>query len=742
MKLRTATVLRALVLLALGASNVSHADWAASTSARVVRAAPANLQVQAQNPPSFTWAMHTTKPATYVVELTRSGAAPETFTVDRNWMLPSAVLPAGTYSWRVRPGTSNDWSSPRSFVIDATSKTFVVPDNATLRARIVAKAHPRGLAPSVIPRAQWTAAMVAERGTGLTDLTGGTYRRMTSVPVYTDANWPLDTTGVITAAVNTQIQNMRWAIMDMTRQMEATSMLWRITKDKNLLNEAIKRGNQLAALSPTGPTGYKAADQECRSITLALAKAVDFLGPDLDATTKARWLKVIEARAEQIYAAFQTPDGGMDQFPFDSHGQAAQGYLALVSVLTLGDIPAADKWFNFAFRNYVHSIYPWSGSEGGFANGTSYGQHAALTSLALWQPIAAATSVNIFEKPWAEGFMKSFMHFQPPGSVTHTFGDEHEQAPMPTELKGFASRFATPEAAWYTKNLVGAEDPLTLLQAPFPLPVASVTTSKVPSNGALYPSIGWAAMHSDLGDRARTSIYFKSSPYGSYNHSHADQNSLLVSSGGRPLLIETGWYDWYGSPLWNDWYRQTKAHNAITYDGGKGQTVLGNYDVQLTRNGSISSFATTAGMDYVEGDATPAYDSALTRAKRQIWYLRTQDLAIVRDTLASATARSFEWNLHAPVVMSIANNVATITNVDRSLCVRPVTSDMTLEKRAGAPSKPGTIEDHAAFVKPAATTAEFLVVLDVGCKNPKISLTPTATGRTLTVGATSITLPK
>ena len=742
MKLRTATVLRALVLVALGVSNVSHADWAASTSARVVRAAPANLQVQAQNPPSFTWAMHTTKPATYVVELTRSGAAPETFTVDRNWMLPSAVLPAGTYSWRVRPGNSNDWSSPRSFVIDATSKTFVVPDNASLRARILAKPHPRGLAPSVIPRAQWTPAMVAERGTGLTDLTGGTYRRMTSVPVYTDANWPLDTTGVITAAVNSQIQNMRWAIMDMTRQMEATSMLWRITKDRNLLNEAIKRGNQLAALSPTGPTGYKSADQECRSITLALAKAVDFLGPDLDATTKARWLKVIEARSEQIYAAFQTPDGGMDQFPFDSHGQAAQGYLALVSVLTLGDIPAADKWFNFAFRNYVHSIYPWSGSEGGFANGTSYGQHAALTSLALWQPIAAATGVNIFEKPWAEGFMKSFMHFQPPGSVTHTFGDEHEQAPMPTELKGFASRFATPEAAWYTKNLVGAEDPLTLLQAPFPLPVASVATSKVPSNGALYPSIGWAAMHSDLSDRARTSIYFKSSPYGSYNHSHADQNSLLVSSGGRPLLIETGWYDWYGSPLWNDWYRQTKAHNAITYDGGKGQTVLGNYDVQLTRNGSIASFATTAGMDYVEGDATPAYDAALTRAKRQIWYLRTQDVAIVRDTLTSATARSFEWNLHSPVVMSIANNVATITNVDRSLCVRPVTSDMTLQKRAGAPSKPGTIEDHAAFVKPAATSAEFLVVLDVGCKNPKIALTPTATGRTLTVGTASITLPK
>ena len=34
-------------------------------------------------------------------------------------------------------------------------------------------------------------------------------------------------------------------------------------------------------------------------------------------------------------------------------------------------------------------------------------------------------------------------------------------------------------------------------------------------NAAVFPVIGWAAMHSDLRDPRRTSVYFKSSPYGS-----------------------------------------------------------------------------------------------------------------------------------------------------------------------------------------------------------------------------------
>lgn len=745
MNFNVASILRGVLLLGCGIAAPSYADWATSPLARVTRAAPANAQIQAQNPPSFSWAMHPSNPAAYVLEIRRTdlaGAPLQTFTTDRTWYLPLAALAPGAYSWRVRPSTTTDWSTARPFYVDASaSKPFLVPDTAALKARIAQRAHPRGLAED-IAKVKWSAAKQAERNPAVNVLVGQVQWRAKSIPIYKDSDWPLVTSGAMTAAGNVQVSQIRWAMGDVTRQLEAAALLWRVTGDRQYLNEAVTRGGQLAALSPTGPTSLANSDQENRLIALTLAKAFDFLGSDLDSASRASWLKAIEGRTAPIYDSLKVSNGILDQYPFDSHGVVAQGYVALISALTLGDIPAAEKWFDFSFRAYVNSIYIWSGPEGGFANGTSYGQHMALTSLFVWQPLANATGVNLFEKPWSAGFLRMFMYFQPPGSPTHVFGDEHETAPIPTELKGFASRLASPEAAWYVRNLVGEEDALTLAQAPWPLPVASVTTATPPPNAALFSSIGWVAMHSSLALRDRTSVYFKSSPYGSFNHSHADQNSIVLVSGGRPLLTEAGWYDWYGSPLWNDWYRQTKAHNAVTFDGGKGQLAVG-FDTLLSRNGKINSFATTPGLDYAEGDATAAFDGALTLNKRQLWYLRGTDVLVVRDTLASATARAFEWNMHAIVPMTVATDGGVvIQNADRNVCISSVTGDTTFVKKTGGASKTGTYEDHAAFVKKPATSAEFLVVLDVGCKKPKISLVPTATGRSLTVGTFSMALPK
>ena len=241
-----------------------------------------------------------------------------------------------------------------------------------------------------------------------------------------------------------------------------------------------------------------------------------------------------------------------------------------MAALNLGDVPAAQAWYDFSVRYYVHSVFAWSGPEGGFSNGTAYGQGAMDLSLQIWDPLAQTTGVNLYKKPFSFGFMNFFAQFVPPGAKVHAFGDGSEDIPTIKFLKAYASRFATPAAKWYYDNLVGQEDALTLLLAPSPLPVTTVATSQAPANGAVYPSIGWVAMHSSLIDPYRTSLYFKSSPYGSYGHSHGDQNTILLHSGNRVLLTQAGYYS-YGTPLYDDCYRQTKSHKAISYDSGIGQ---------------------------------------------------------------------------------------------------------------------------------------------------------------------------
>lgn len=732
------------VLLGFGTvAAPSWADWAESANMAVIRPNPNSLAVQAQNPPSFTWAKYVgTGVTSYTLEIMKNGALYATYTTNRNFYLPSRQLPAGTYTWRVRPNTVATWSTPRIFVIGATSTVFEVPETAELKTRVLAKAHPRQLDSSFKMTRDWTADMVTKRGPALTKLTSDVTTQITTVELPNDSQWPV-TSSTPSAARTAYINQISISVGKNVRQLESAALMWRLTNESKYLTEALRRGDALAALNPNGMTSFANHDVAARQIMLSLVKSLDLLDGDIDTTRRAAWTNTIKTRVAPMYNDLIANNYRLDELPFDSHGQTAMLYLSTIAVLTLGDFPEAQNWFDAAVRAYINSISPWSGPEGGFGNGGAYAMYTVDTYVQMWPVLNRALGIDLFRKPWSVGFSNMVAEFMPPGSPGMVFGDQHEEGLYTAQLKAFMSRFATPAAAWYVKNTSGEETALTLLQAPYPMPSDTQTTVAPPPNAMVLPSTGWVAMHSALADRARTSVYFKSSPFGSYNHSHGDQNGLVINSGGRRLLLEAGYQDYYYSPLGTSWYRQTKSHNAITYNDGIGQVTTDNAD-NLRRNGKITAFSTTAALDYAEGDATPAYKGALSQATRKVWYMRNEDTVVVLDKLAAPTALKFEWNMHAQGAFVVESPTKLkMTNVDRSLCITSLSTDGTAYKPLTGPTNPRWTEYHGAFVKPAAaTTAEFLVVLDVNCKRPVVTLTNTTTGRTLKVGNTSISLPR
>ncbi|MEH6437251.1 DUF4962 domain-containing protein [Massilia sp. DD77] len=743
MKFHRNGLVRAAAMASLFVCMSARADWVESTDPLIVKPSPAMNQVQAQNPPGFTWARHGTGPATYELEITPVGGTPTKVTVDRNWYLPSKALALGNYTWRVRPAGSSDWSSPRTFAVTSKSNLFEVPDNTTLRNRILSKARPRSLPASFTPASTWNTAKKTELE-GYTSRLGNEVKaQITAVPALSDARWSITISAPLTAAMASQQTDVRQRINEASRQLEAAAIMYRLKGEAVYLNEALKRGDELASLDPNGPTSYANQDQATRQIAWGLIKAVDILAGNLDAGRKTRWLAAVKARATEMFNNLAGDNGRLDQYPFDSHGNTSLVFMVLISTLSLGDIPEAQKWFDFSFRAYANSPSPWSGAEGGYANGTAYAEYAAGYLLALWDPLTHATGVNFFAKPWTLGFLDFAMEFIPPGARTHAFGDASETKPDGRVFRAFASRMWSPRAAWYVRNLGGMEDSLSLLQAQYPLPVSSTKVYQAPSNSAHYPSTGWVAMHSDLASTSRSSLFFKSSPYGSFNHSHGDQNGLLLSVANQPLLVKAGWYDWYGSPYWTDWYHQTRSQNAITFDGGKGQLVNG-YREQLQRNGKITAFSAQPSYDYTEGDATPAYGGQLTMAKRQVWHLRNAGNAIlVRDRLASTVARTYEWNMHTPVIMTVENSLnVKVAAGNQMVCVRSLNTSATFAKWIGPGAKANVVEDHGAFYlkNDGKSIAEFLVLLDVGCKRPEVKIATSGSTRTVTVGGQSVTL--
>jgi hypothetical protein len=245
-------------------------------------------------------------------------------------------------------------------------------------------------------------------------------------------------------------------------------------------------------------------------------------------------------------------------------------------------------------------------------------------------------------------------------------------------------------------------------------------------------------MHSSLADPLRTSIYFKSSPYGAYNHSHADQNSFVVNHRGERLAIASGYYDDYRTPHWSNWYKQTRAKNAITFDGGVGQGPDGKQF-----SGDITRFESQGNVDYAVGHAEKAYGGALTLAQRALVYLRP-NVVLVYDHLASATPRAFEWNIHALFKMQkLSDTRISLANGKAHMCVEMLASPAVAfsqhDKFTTAPARSSMSDKtpnqwHGAFAMTGkATDAEFVALMRIGAECPA-GAAPTAVARRVAGG--------
>ena len=76
------------------------------------------------------------------------------------------------------------------------------------------------------------------------------------------------------------------------------------------------------------------------------------------------------------------------------------------------------------------------------------------------------------------------------------------------------------------------------------------------------------------------------------------------------------------------------------------------------------------------------------------------------------------------------------------LCVRSLNTAATFAKWIGPGAKPNVVEDHGAFYLKgeANATAEYLVLLDVGCLRPTVTMGMSGSLRTVTVGGQTVTL--
>lgn len=160
----------------------------------------------------------------------------------------------------------------------------------------------------------------------------------------------------------------------------------------------------------------------------------------------------------------------------------------------------------------------------------------------------------------------------------------------------------------------------------------------------VFPDCGWASIRSDPEDREHDMMMlFRSSPYGSISHSHADNNDFALHVGGRAMLIPSGYYAGYGSPHHANWVWHTKSHNCVTLSGGS----------QLQRSyesaGRIADYEEGHGFAYLRGEAAPSYGGLAPTMNRHLLFLASARVFLIVDTFRAdrGIQTGFEWHVHA-----------------------------------------------------------------------------------------------
>ncbi len=92
-----------------------------------------------------------------------------------------------------------------------------------------------------------------------------------------------------------------------------------------------------------------------------------------------------------------------------------------------------------------------------------------------------------------------------------------------------------------------------------------------------FPEGGYYILGSRFGDADEVRLIADAGPLGYLSlaaHGHADALAVILSVGGREILVDPGTYAYHTQPVWRQYFRGTGAHNTVRVDG-KDQSIQG-----------------------------------------------------------------------------------------------------------------------------------------------------------------------
>lgn len=353
-----------------------------------------------------------------------------------------------------------------------------------------------------------------------------------------------------------------------------------------------------------------------------------------------------------------------------SHPVRFMPMTGLTALALWDDLPEAREWWRLAYVFYRDQFSPWGGDDGGWAEGSAYWrgtfEHATFQDmlLALGDPLAyaspfwknsplfclynvqpylhttfgdASNAGRFNLEPVIADYMEHLARVQQNGFFLAYAGlcTDQRTRPIDRGLNGLDRTYPT-AAEFLVRNFIASGKPLP--------PTRSL--DELPPH-RYFSDVGWVSLHSALGwPDDDIHLTFKSSPYGSFSHSHADQNSFILNAYGEGLAINSAYREFHNSPHHAQWTRQTISKNALLIDG------VGQKAKDKNATGKITRYEVGDRYVWTTGDATTAYQLAqsdrarVQRVTRDLVFIDRR-CVVLRDRVELATPGRLTWLLHA-----------------------------------------------------------------------------------------------
>lgn len=331
------------------------------------------------------------------------------------------------------------------------------------------------------------------------------------------------------------------------------------------------------------------------------------------------------------------------------------------------------EWFDFAGDVLQHKPKTFDDGGGMYEsiNYASFGITEALVFRLAW--LNAHPGAKLEDIPQIHKLPEFFAQVSYPRDgmlYSINFGDSHQNVTGESSmLLAYEMGIKDPVTLWYAGQIEPGQHregyprifPMGFLYTP---DLSNAPSTPALPTSKLWNDFGWATMR-DSWDKNSTMLAVKSGT--TWNHSHADANSMILYHNGIDIIKDAGNCS-YGRPEYRNYFFQTDAHNVVKFNG-QGQPAYQQYHGTLLP-GSLHYLLDGNNVKYVLADGTGPMSHLLDRNMRSFVWL--DNTIFVIDDLHSHQPGQWEWLWHPGGETVKRGGDLVVTRDNSSVVIRPL----------------------------------------------------------------------